>query len=80
MRWVCGFVLVAALSGCNEDEDERLDVGYDGGYAAGFNTTCEIRTTLIEGDWDSEAYTRGYNAGYSDGSTACLAERQKSNE
>jgi len=49
--------------------------GYDDGYAAGYNTTCEIRATLIEGDWDSEANSRGYNTGYADGSAACLATK-----
>ena len=26
-------------------------------YATGYNTTCKIRATLIEGDWDDEHYT-----------------------
>lgn len=54
-----------------EDPDERYDTGYSDGYAAGYNTTCEIRATLIEGDWDSEPYSAGYNDGYHDGSIDC---------
>jgi len=59
-----------------EDSDERYRVGYSDGYAVGYNTTCKIRTTLIEGDWGSNAYTRGYNIGYTDGSAVCLAKRR----
>jgi len=58
------------LTSCG-DAEERLDVGYDDGYAAGFNTTCKIRATLIEGDWGNKDYTRGYNSGYRAGSFAC---------
>lgn len=76
MKWITPLLLLAVLTGCTEDEDERFDVGYDDGYATGYNTTCEIRVTLIEGDWESEAYTNGYNSGYADGSAACLVERQ----
>ena len=62
----------ALLSGCNKDEaDERFDVGYSDGYAVGYNTECEIRATLIEGDFDDANYSRGYNAGIVDGKTAC---------
>jgi hypothetical protein len=67
------FVAVLSASACWEDEDERYDVGYDDGYATGYNTTCKIRATLIEGDWNSEAYSRGYNVGHADGSAACQA-------
>lgn len=66
------FFVVAA---CREDEDERYDTGYSDGYAEGYNTTCEIRATLVEGDWNSEAYSRGYNEGRVEGANACQAER-----
>lgn len=62
------------LSACWEDDDERYDSGFGDGYAAGYNTTCKIRSTLIEGDWDSAAYSRGYNEGYVAGSADCLAK------
>ena len=47
---------------------------YDG-WAAGYNTTCKIRATMIEGDWDSGSYSRGYNDGYADGSYECRNHR-----
>lgn len=62
-----------ALIGCNEDEQERYDTGYSDGYAEGYNTTCKIRSTLIEGDWDSASYSRGYSDGRREGANACLA-------
>lgn len=58
------------LSSC-VDSDERLDVGYDDGYAVGFNTTCKIRATLVEGDWKNKDYKRGYDSGYRAGAIAC---------
>ena len=64
-------IIITTLSGCIEDSDERFDVGYDDGYAVGYNTECKIRTTLIEGDFDSEHYSSGYNSGIYDGATAC---------
>lgn len=67
--FVLSFVVV---SGCiGENADERFDVGYSDGYAVGFNTECKIRATLIEGDWNSENYSRGYSAGINDGAIAC---------
>ena len=63
------------LSGCGEDPDERYDSGRSDGCAAGYNTTCNIRDTMIEADWDSQEYTQGYNRGYMDGSAACLADK-----
>lgn len=68
-------VVAVILSGCWENEDERYDAGYDDGYAEGYNTTCNIRATLVEGDWSSEAYSRGYNDGRLDGASACLEAR-----
>lgn len=62
-------LLIITLSGCGQ-EDKR-DVGYSDGYATGHNTTCKIRATLIEGDWDNESYSKGYRQGYQAGSLAC---------
>jgi len=56
--------------------EERYDVGYDDGYASGYNTACEIRTTLIEGDWGNEHYSRGYSEGQTAGINACNQEKQ----
>ena len=46
------------------------------GEAVGYNTTCEIRATLIEGDWDDENYSRGYADGIAGGIAACNADRR----
>ena len=54
------FILPLTLSACWDDAEERFNVGYDDGYAVGYNLTCKIRTTLIEGDWENPDYSRGY--------------------
>ena len=70
-RTLC-FLSFVVISGCiGENADERFDVGYSDGYAVGFNTECKIRTTLIEGDWESESYSSGYRVGIYDGALAC---------
>ena len=69
-------LMLLAMTACGENYDERFDAGYSDGYAAGYNTTCEIRATLIEGDWDSEGYSAGYTAGKIDGSEQCRADRK----
>lgn len=66
---------VLALSSCT-DSEERESAGRSDGYAVGYNTTCEIRATLVEGDWDDPDYSRGYNEGYAEGARACLRSRQ----
>ena len=73
----CHAIIIASslimLSACfdKNDPDERFDVGYDDGYAVGYNTECKIRTTLIEGDFDNADYSRGYYMGLTAGATAC---------
>lgn len=62
------------LSACDVRKN-KYDAGYDDGWAAGYNTTCKIRATMIEGDWDSESYSRGYSDGYADGSYECRNQR-----
>jgi uncharacterized protein YceK len=42
--------VMALLSGCGESADSRYDGGYKDGYAEGYNTTLELRATLVEGD------------------------------
>jgi hypothetical protein len=69
----CGALLL--LSSC-ADSEERYDVGYDDGYAVGYNTACRIRATLIEGDFDNTDYARGYAEGQSAGIVACNKDRQ----
>jgi len=70
------FIFFASKS-ASDRKQERFDAGYDDGYAAGYNTACEIRITLIEGDWDNEHYTNGYHEGRLDGEIQCLREREK---
>lgn len=70
------FLLVfLLLQGCgpNADSkaDSRYDSGYSDGYAVGYNTTCQIRATLVEGDWDDENYSAGYYDGYEHGAVEC---------
>lgn len=67
-----------ALPACTSREqraDERADVGYTDGYAVGYNTACQIRATLIEGDFKNEDYSRAYANGQTDGISACNADR-----
>lgn len=66
-------LLISACKG--ESAEERLDAGYSDGYAVGYNTECEIRATLIEGDFDNADYSRGYYAGLADGAAACRRDK-----
>ena len=70
-------IFIAFMSACLEDEDERFDAGHSDGYAKGYNTECKIRATIIEGDFDNEGYSRGYNAGLVDGANDCKKQRSK---
>lgn len=63
--------VVLALAGCGGD---KSDLGYSDGYAAGYNTTCKIRATLVEGDWENKSYKTAYDQGYSAGTAACYAD------
>jgi hypothetical protein len=65
------FVLALIAVGCGESTEERYDAGWNDGYAAGYNTTCEIRATLIEGDWDDSNYSSGHRDGYAEGARDC---------
>lgn len=65
--------VIFLLSACGgESAESKYDSGYSDGYASGYNTTCEIRSTMIEGDWSDENYKAGYDAGYAAGSVDCL--------
>ncbi|WP_461521270.1 hypothetical protein [Porticoccus sp.] len=66
MRYIV--LAVIFITGC---ADDKYDVGYDDGYAAGYNTTCKIRATMIEGDWGNKSYSRGYAEGQAAGALAC---------
>lgn len=64
------------LSSCGGFDEEAYDRGYDDGFAVGYNTACEIRATLIDGDWSEEDYSRGYAEGQSDGTISCNADHE----
>ena len=57
------------LQGCKGRN--MYDLGWDDGHASGYNTTCEIRSTIIEGAWDNIAYSMGYSEGYATGAKEC---------
>lgn len=69
-------ILSLVLISC-ADPEERLDVGASDGYAVGFNSTCKIRSTLIDGDFDNKDYKRGYESGYREGVIACREWQKK---
>ena len=71
---IAAALVTTVLAGCYEEED-KTDVGYGDGYAAGYNTTCSIRATLIEGDFDNSSYAEGYRLGYADGAYDCQNNR-----
>ena len=58
------------------DPKELYDAGYGDGFAVGYNTTCEIRTTLVEGHWENKDYARGYRIGNEAGSLACIRDKR----
>jgi hypothetical protein len=63
---------VSTVSCGQRSEEQRYDAGWNDGHASGYNTTCKIRATLVEGDWENREYSRGYNDGYSEGTRECL--------
>ncbi|GAC27813.1 hypothetical protein [Brumicola pallidula] len=65
------FLSVLAIYGCGSSPDERFDSGYDDGFAEGYNTTCKIRATIVEGDWEDEDYSLGYREGNAAGAKTC---------
>lgn len=76
VRILVGTIVAMALlliSSCGESSftTDWIDVGYSDGYAVGYNTTCEIRATLVEGNWDNQEYMEAYNVGYADGAAHC---------
>ena len=70
------FASLQFLISCGESKDVSYDRGFDDGYAIGFNTTCEIRSTLIAGDWDNKHYSDGYRDGYQEGSLDCKRQEE----
>lgn len=76
LKLLTAFAVILLAAGCGESSESARDRGYSDGYAAGYNTTCQIRSTLIAGDWDNKAYSEGYQQGYSAGALACQQSRQ----
>lgn len=60
------------LCACGESSDTRYNNGYSDGYAEGYNTTCQIRATMVAGNWDDKHYSRGYNEGRNRGAADCI--------
>lgn len=69
-------LLVVVLTMC-DDSGERYDAGYSDGFAVGYNTACEIRATLVEGDFGNADYARGYADGQTAGTMACNDDRRR---
>jgi hypothetical protein len=71
------FIALLLISSCSAGEsyDSGYNRGYSDGYATGYNTTCEIRATLIAGDWETNGYKPGYDAGYAAGSEQCKVDK-----
>lgn len=74
-RVVCSLVFLLAACSASEKYDSAFDRGYSDGFASGYNTTCEIRVTLIAGDWETNGYKLGYDSGYSAGSEQCRSDQ-----
>jgi hypothetical protein len=64
-------IAVGCGGSIKERAEARYDSGWNDGYAAGYNTTCEIRATMIEGDWDDSNYSSGHRDGYAEGARDC---------
>lgn len=75
MKLVTAVIALLLLASC-DDADERYNAGYSDGYAVGYNTACQIRATLVEGDFDNDDYARGYAKGQTAGTIACNADRK----
>lgn len=76
-RRIAQVLAAALLTACGSGGESKYRAGYSDGYAEGYNTTCKIRATLVEGDWKNTEYSRGYQEGRTAGAAACVAERQK---
>jgi hypothetical protein len=78
MRILAVLLIAVVTNGCDSssNSEARYEIGHSDGYASGYNTTCKIRATLIEGDWSNESYASGYREGYSEGENACKTKDQ----
>ena len=69
---------LSGLVGCNAEAD--WDRGHKDGYAAGLNTTCQYRSTMVHGEWDNRNYKDGYDVGYRSGAAECYRRQQNGGE
>ena len=70
------FILTFLVACDSSDSDSvRYEKGYDDGYAVGYNAACEIRLTVVEGDWEDENYSNAYEDGHYDGQQDCKEGR-----
>lgn len=78
MRFVFELAVLALVLnwfGVFGDSEKARLAGFNDGFAEGYNTTCRIRTTLIEGDWANEHYSKGYHAGRIEGANDCHTDK-----
>jgi hypothetical protein len=61
-------IMVVLVAGCDTKDWESA--GYQDGYAATINTTCQFRATMISGKWDNASYAKGYSQGANAGAAA----------
>ena len=54
-------LLFSSLNACDSKDWEAA--GYQDGYAVTINTACNIRGTLVSGNFEKPAYARGYSRG-----------------
>ena len=61
-----GVFLLVLIGGCESKDWEAA--GYQDGYAATINTTCNFRASMIHGKFDNAEYAKGYSRGAQAGS------------
>lgn len=70
MKVLALIAVVLVIAWYNSEPDKSL-VGYDDGWASGYNSECNIRETFIHADWGNSTYKSGFEKGQSDGMVAC---------
>lgn len=75
MKKILVLPFIIFLFAC-ESKDSAFDRGYSDGYVVGYESICNPRSVLIDGDFDNANYRAGYNAGersgITDGSKSCM--------
>ena len=65
-----GVVAITSLTGFGTTP-KTCNQGYSDGYTVGYNTTCQVRGTSLDGDWDSTPSRKGSRNGLRAGVRAC---------